>query len=107
MSTLTLEIAGFLLRKRFRHPKKSPHGHRVMGKYDQDSLVEPLPPINKCSRVEYLYMSVGVMKEMKLRDLPSLFISRRIKKTKAEDKNCHTTTMMSIKTDTDLKLLNI
>ncbi len=50
VSALPLALACFLLRKRLRRAKQSPDGHRVTGKYAQHSLVEPLPPINRCSR---------------------------------------------------------
>ena len=36
--------------EKVRRAKQSPDDHRVMGKYEQHSLVEPLPPINRCSR---------------------------------------------------------
>ena len=36
--------------EKVRRAKQSPDGHRVEGKYAQHSLVEPLPPINRCSR---------------------------------------------------------
>jgi hypothetical protein len=36
--------------KKVSPQKQSPDGHRVLGEYTQHSLVEPLPPINRCSR---------------------------------------------------------